>query len=156
MGKASRLKAERREQSTMNVKVKAQAILQVAGRPDIRFQKTPAPEGKISGALVTLLKTEVPDGAPESQFRAALALIVIAWNITVLSADQQPKALRDVLATMKPGDAATRQEAIDILTVLMAKKQALFPDDRRFVETWDMDYRGGNPYITAAALTLSP
>jgi hypothetical protein len=111
---------------------------------------------KISNALSVLLKSEVAEGSPLAEFRTALSFIVIAWNVSLLPADERSKALNDVIAAIDGSDEAIPGEAIGHINRLIARKQKLFPHDQRFIVSWEVRRQRDTVRITAAALAPPP
>ena len=154
MGRASRRKAARRTPGTM---ARAINVLRAAVGPrEILVRGSTQLEGNISSALLALVETEVPYGAPLGDYRAALTFLAIAWNISLLSGSEQAQAIEEATATIKEKDADIRPMAAGIVARMIAQKQLLFPHDRRAIVSWDVELRGGKAHITAAALATSP
>jgi hypothetical protein len=113
-------------------------------------------EEKISHALSVLLEAEVPEGSPLAEYKAALDFIVIGWGISLLDADKRFEALQDFAATIAGTDDAIRREALGHIERLIARKQALFPHDKRTIVSWDAGFHGDSVRVSAAALAPSP
>jgi hypothetical protein len=107
---------------------------------------------KISNALAVMLDDEIDEAAPLDEYRTALAVVVLAWNISLLPASVRADSVQTLLAAMDGGDAF-RREFQGRIERLAAKKQDLFPHDRRFVVSHEVEYRKGCLHITAAAFT---
>ena len=150
MGKASRRKAQGRSQSLL---ARARASVQtITGAKDIRLLKDVLPqEEKISHALAALLTTEVPEGYPLDEYRAALDFIVLAWNISLLNAGEQAHALHQLAVPREGKEDALPREALDQIERLMARKQAMFPHDQRFVLAAEIQFRGSKLHVTGIA-----
>ena len=87
----------------------------------------------------------------------SLSLIVLAWNISLLEGEQHSTALNNLAASggaMK--NKAIFREAVAHIKRLIAKKRTLFPQDKRTIVSWEVDCRGDNLRITAAALAPPP
>jgi hypothetical protein len=57
-------------------------------------------------------------------------------------------------ATMIDGwDATARSEALAHIENMIARKQTLFPHDKRVIVSWDVWFEGDNFRVSAAALT---
>ena len=154
MGKASRRKVNAARQGVLD---RARVVIQTAaGAREIRVRSDLPQEEKISHALSALLESEVSDGSPLEEYRAALDFIVMAWNISLMEADNRYKALQEVAAAINCSDESIRREALSHIERLMSRKQALFPDDRRHVVSWEVRFQGAQVRVSAAALAPSP
>lgn len=149
MGKASRRKTHGRSQSLV---AKAKTALQTAGgAKDIRFLENVLPqEEKISHALAALLTSEVPEGSPLNEYQAALGLIVIAWNLSIL--DEPADTLNQLEAASEIGTHAEKQEMLDLIDSLIAKKKVMFPHDMRVIIAAQVQFIGrGRLHVTGIA-----
>jgi hypothetical protein len=157
VGKASRRKAGSRSQSLFGVtKTAVQAVL--AGAKDVRVCRNLLPqEEKISHALAALLAAAVSEGSPLDEYRAALDFIVLAWNISLLDADKQADALHQLAIGSEGEEDAVQREALDQIDRLIARKQAMFPHDKRFVASAQVRFRGRDHlHVTAVAFASPP
>ena len=116
--------------------------------------------GKYRGIVVNTLdperlarlQAEVPDGSPLADYRAALDLIVFAWNLSLMGTDERTAALR-MLSKPRSGVVdATQRAAVREVERLMRRKQAMFPGDRRQIMSWQVRFKGDSVRVTAAAL----
>ncbi|MBK7952627.1 MAG: hypothetical protein IPK02_00905 [Candidatus Accumulibacter sp.] len=150
MGRASRRKAGRTPQSLLD---KARSAIQaVAGTKDVVVVSNSPEEEKISHALCMLLQEEVPDDSPLEEYRAALSVIVTAWNLSLLDAEKRSAALKNFTTPRKGEDPAIVPEALGHVERLIAKKQALFPRDRRHVVSFNVRFENGEVRVLAAAI----
>ena len=151
MGKASRRKASTRAQGIPN---SAGNLVRTAGGPEPTIVRRVLPqEGKISHALLQLLEAEVADDSPVEEFQAALHFIIIAWNISLLDADKRATALQTWATGIKGVGDDKRREILADVEKLIARKEALFPDDQRYVVSGEIRLQGNKLRITASALT---
>lgn len=154
MGKASRRKANTPRQGVLD---RARDVIQsAAGAREIRVRSDLPQEEKISHALSALLESEVSLGSALEEYRAALDFIVMAWNISLMEADNRSEALEEVAAAINCSNESIRREALGHIERLMSRKQALFPDDRRHVVSWEVRFQGAQVRVSAAALAPSP
>lgn len=151
MGKASRRKAQARRRSVLD---RAQSTIQaLGGTADLRIRDSLPQDQKISYALGQLLESEaLPEDAPLVQYQVALSLIVLAWNLSLLDAAERTEALRDLVDTASQGEKWMQRDMITEIHRLLAKKEALFPQDQRSIVSWDVCFKGPHLRITAAAL----
>lgn len=150
MGKASRRKMNKH---TQDVLARATEVIQsIPGLPKIRVRSDLPQEEKISNALSTILTAEVPEGAPLADYKTALDIIVIAWNISLLDADQHSSAIQKLITDIGMKDFTVNAEFQAHIKNLIIKKQLLFPHDNRVIVAWDVLFEGGNIRISASAV----
>jgi hypothetical protein len=149
----------RRRKSTLQLdaqpKRNRNAIRKSAGATEIHV-RTNLPQGKrISNALHVLVRSEVPAGAPLAVYQTAISHIAAAWNICSLPAAQQSNAVRELVASVPGLDEAKRRDVIKNVERLIAKKQDLFPEDRRTIVSWDVRLQENRLHISAAAMSAA-
>lgn len=66
-------------------------------------------------------------------FATAIEIALLAWNLSFLPADERSTFLKESMGTQPNGRDALPFEAEQCIQMLLARKQALFPDDRRIV-----------------------
>lgn len=154
MGRASRRKAANRSQGVLD---EARNIIERVGGPkEIVVRRDLPQEEKISHALCELLESEVVTGAPLEEYQAALRFIVIAWNVSLLDAEERSEALQDLATTMKCEGGAMEREILGHVERLIVRKQVLFPHDQRTIVTSDVWLQGNTVRVSAAALAAPP
>ena len=151
MGKASRRKASTRAQGIPNSAGKVGPT--VGGLEAIIVRSDLPQEEKISHALLQLLEGEVADDAPLEKFQAALHFIIIAWNLSLMGTDKRLAALQALAADIEGAGNGERRAMLADVERLIARKLALFPDDKRHVVCGEVLLQGDKLHITAAALT---
>ena len=154
MGRASRRRAASRSHGVLD---EARNITQRVGGPEeIIVRGDLTQKEKISLALSELLQEEIPDDSPLEEYRAALSVIVTAWNLSLLDVDRRSEALKDFARVRKGENGTVVREALSHVERLIVKKEALFPDDKRYVVSGTVRFKGDQLRVTAAALTESP
>ena len=154
MGRASRRKAASRSHGVLD---EARNITERVGGPEETIARSDLPQKeKISLALSELLQEEVAEDSPLEEYRAALSVIVTAWNLSLLDADRRSEALKDFTRIRKGEDGAVVREALSHVERLIAKKEALFPDDKRYVVSGTVRFQGNDLRVRAAALAEPP
>ncbi len=155
MGKASRRKSEKKETTAPSQEVLDNAlnVMQtIAGNTKINIRRNLPQAEKISNALSEILGYEVSKDAPLEEYKAALGLIVIAWNISLLSTSEQSAAIQKVIDSSGTADTSILRNVRIHLKRIIALKQALFPHDKRLVVSSDVRFEGNSFGVTAAAL----
>ena len=151
--------AARRKKSTIQFDAQSKrardAVRKSAGATEIDVRTNLPREQKISNALHVLVSSEVPAGSSLAVYQTAISYIAAAWNISLLPAAQQSNAVRQLVASVPGLNEAKRRDVIHDLNRLIAKKQDLFPDDRRTVVSWDARLQEDHLHISAAAISTA-
>lgn len=153
MGEARRRKST--IQFDAQTKRTGNAARKSAGATEIHVRTNLPQEEKISNALHVLVSSEVPAGLPLAVYQTAISHIAAAWNISLLPAAQQSNAVRQLVASVPGIDEAKRCGVIQNLEKLIAKKQDLFPNDRRTIVSWDARLHENRLHISAAAISTA-
>lgn len=127
----------------------AQKILSTA---KVQVRQDLPQEQKISHALQTLLRIDVPEGSPLSTYRIALDWIVLAWNASLQAPEKQAQVLREIADRLTEADPSMQRQALEDMKKLLISKQVFFPDDKRLVVSWDVMFNGPRVFVSAAAL----
>ncbi len=69
----------------------------------------------------------------EEDFKAAVEIALLAWNLSFLPADERSTFLRQSIHPLSGGKEDLPFEAEQCIQMLLTRKQALFSDDRRIV-----------------------
>ena len=126
----------------------------MAGAAGLEVRTDLPQQEKISNALAILLDSEVGEGSTLLEYRAALNFIVIAWNVSLMPADRQAEEIPKLFAFPPGCDDRVKRDAVAQIERLIAKKQDLFPHDKRFVVSWEVRFQGDNFHVTAAAVSV--
>jgi hypothetical protein len=151
MGSARRKMSDTRLPTRLNKTKKA--IQKLTGATDVQIRTDLPQEEKISNALAVLLYSEVLEGSQLAEYRAALAFIAFAWNVSLLPAHQRAQEIQKLAALPLDCDAARRRDAAAHVERLIAKKMDLFPHDQRMIVSCEARFQGDRLHITAAALS---
>ncbi len=136
MGKASKKAKPSVRKAFTN---KAVAAMQKIAGGEVQLSTSPSQAGKISDALQTLLAMEVEDDWPLANLQSALGLVVLAWNISLHDAEQRAELVQqfvgEKLSHLHPDILS---DLIGNLKRIILIKEALFPDDRRTVVSYEV------------------
>lgn len=150
MRKVSRSKTKAH---TSNVLTTAKGLIQKMGDvKEIRVRDNLPQTEKISHPLSQLLQSEVPQGAPLEEYKAALSFIVIAWNLSQLDANARADEIWKLIVELGVAEHLMQRELAKNIERLIVRKESLFPDDHRTIVTWDIRFEGDYMHISAAAL----
>lgn len=105
---------------------------------------------KLSDVLLELAKPLLTTARTEEDFRTDVETAILGWNLSFLPADKRATFLRDSMDSLPGGREDLPVEAEQCLQMLVARKQALFPDDRRIVVDHQISGgpRDGNLVVT--------
>ena len=86
------------------------------------------------------------------QFQLAISLAVLCWNLSLAPADKRAAMVDDMLRKLvKPGEST--DDVRHVMAVLIARKETLFPNDRRLIT----DHRvSGGPKNANIVIEYSP
>ena len=91
--------------------------------------------GKASTRLAQLIAPHTDDDETRSSYEALVALGAIAWNLSLLPAQDRDDLIRDaVLGAISRGVPLTDRW----LTDLIERKMRLFPSDERWIESYEV------------------
>jgi hypothetical protein len=144
MGKSSRRKRERQMGLPLTLPPWMQGDVQIRRNHD---------GPKISALLGKLIDPYVIKDITPGQFRKLVACGVIAWN---LSSFEESRRTEEIGRFIDDIGAADFMDFTAIIQIMVARKLALFPDDSRFVVSWDVKQDNNRFHITAAALVANP
>ncbi len=75
----------------------------------------------------------------EDAYQKLLTLAVMAWNVCLLPVEKQRDMVAKVIAEGLPeNDLDTKAGLIGILGTLMARKRTFFPDNKRFILSFEL------------------
>jgi hypothetical protein len=107
---------------------------------------------KMSDIIVELAEPLVKRAMNQEQFQMAIGLAALCWNLSLAPEDERPAMVNDMLRELvKPGEST--DDVRHIMAVLIARKEALFPNDKRLIA----DHRvSGGPQNANIVIEYSP
>jgi hypothetical protein len=110
------------------------------------------PKGEISmsDAISELIEPFKEDAPDYNSFSNLVTFACIAWNTSILSAEQRDEALGKMVDLI-PGDIEDRLEVLNLLGELMVRKRKLFPNVSRAIIEHKVTDRGGDFHIAIAS-----
>jgi len=88
---------------------------------------------KLSEVLLEFAQPLTATARTEEDFKTAVEVAILAWNLSFLPADERSAFLKKSIPSLSSGKDAPLFETERCIQMLLARKQTLFPDDRRFV-----------------------
>ena len=112
----------------------------------------PASEIKMSEALIALMQPYLDDAETLNAYRSLVGIAAVAWNNSLLPPETQmkPSELIDKL-NLPAEDHILMKE---LLTTLMKRKKALFPNVQRFIVSHEVTDMGRGDWHLSVASTL--
>jgi hypothetical protein len=106
----------------------------------------------MSDVIVELAQPLIEEATDSEQFQMAISLASLCWNLSQAPADQQAAMVDDALQKLvTPGEST--DDVRRIMASLIARKEALFPNDRRVITTYRVS--GGGPGDANAVIEYS-
>lgn len=91
---------------------------------------------KMSEVIVELADFLLEQAHTEDRVRAAITITCTAWNLAVVGFEKGQKFLDSYFE--KINDSALKQDAIDIINIIIEKKQDYYPDINRIILDFDI------------------
>jgi hypothetical protein len=90
------------------------------------------------------------DAMSIEDFRSLAAVAAASWNLATVPKNDRAEMMAEALSDESLSNSAT---LIALVHDLVRRKEALFPDDRRLIVSWDVSPRPGGFFLSAAAAT---
>ena len=116
----------------------------------IVYRNTPGK--KISDALVDLVLPYKDDAMTDEAYQTLLSLGILAWNLTLLAERERESMLADCIASCPQEE---RGMARNLIGELMARKQALFPNVKRYIVSFELSNIGDQYHINVVSTKLA-
>ena len=119
---------------------------------DSQILYEPAGEIKMSEALITVMQPYLDDAETLNAYRNLASIATLAWNNTLLPAEAQIKPSELIHKLNLPAEDQTLIG--ELLTTMMKRKKALFPDVQRFIVSHEVTGLGRGDWHLSVASTL--
>jgi len=101
---------------------------------------------KMSDVLVEVAQPMIDKAQNQAQFQLAIGLAAACWNLSLMPADKRPASIEDTIRELvKPGQPI--DDVREVVRLLIARKETLFPDDKRLITTYQVSGERGNADI---------
>ncbi|MEM9486592.1 MAG: hypothetical protein AAGA83_23200 [Cyanobacteria bacterium P01_F01_bin.116] len=118
--------------------------------------KNPKDEVKMSDVLEEFAEPYLPESDELEQHKMVYEMAIIAWNLAVIPKNQRQSALDELFKDLMKGKPATaRQDLNDLMDEMVARKLALFPNNRRYILDFQLEDTGDQFHLSVAS-TLEP
>ncbi len=122
----------------------------VAAKSDgAKLQLNPQGEISMSDAISQLIQPYRDDAPSYGTFCNLVTFACIAWNASILPAEEQSGLIDTVLASTR--NVEDRLDTFGFLTELMDRKKRLFPDISRLIVDFKVTDQGNGFYIAVAS-----
>jgi len=102
--------------------------------PDVQVRIGPRGEVKMSEALGAFVEPYLGLADTDNGMRVLFQIASLAWNAAILPADKRRAMLEEVAETGLPGfQGEAREQLQDLLANMIARKLALFDENKRFI-----------------------
>jgi hypothetical protein len=146
--KAARSAAEFAAFDTAMLKQMAEDLRQKGFMADTEITFNPAGHRKMSELLEELIDPYLDATKDLEQLEKLVSMGTIAWNATLMSAQEQARFLDRVLSAVPP---TVRPDFALLLRALMLRKVELFPNERRQIFHTQLTPLGDGYHLTVAS-----
>ena len=109
---------------------------------------------KISDLLVNVARPVLDQVDTIEKMRRAIDLAALAWNLTVLPEAERRDEIERSARELCPDDPGARETGKQILTALVARKLALYPDVNRAIASYDVAATDEGIHVQVASFVL--
>jgi hypothetical protein len=121
--------------------------------PNTVIVPTPPGGEKMSEVLEAFIAPYADTWNTRDQLVMLLNLAVIAWNAALVPSSKRASLFSDLLATIPPRDAITMKAILD---GLIQRKLTHFPENKRFIFSFDVTTQPDGGFYIMVASTVSP
>ena len=122
------------------------------GKEAISIVRDPKGHAKMSDVLESFVEPYEDDEMTLSQRQNLLGIAVVAWNLALLPEDKRRGALKEIIKGILSGeDPLFQQEAREIITEMVARKDQLFADNQRYIVSYQLQDLGTEYHLTVAS-----
>ena len=107
---------------------------------------TPEGEAKMSAVVLQLAEPLLKQhGKTPQQAEAIIMLTIAAWNKSMFPPDKQPLIEKDLIDSFVPkdGNAEDAGVAVQIMDMVVERRERLFPDLRKIIVDYECSIAGG-------------
>ncbi len=116
----------------------------------------PAGEAKMSEVLENFVEPYIDSVKTRSEHEKLFGIAIIAWNLALMSPNKQQSMLdRFITQDLAASDPLIQQDTKKFIDELIARKQALFADNKRYIVDFQLQDMGKEFHLSVAS-TLNP
>ncbi len=114
--------------------------------------KNPKGEVKMSEVLEDFAEPYLPEADEFEQRKMVFEMAIIAWNLAIIPEYQRQSALDKLFKDLMKGKPATaRQDLYNLMDEMVARKLALFPNNRRYILDFQLEDAGDRFHLSVAS-----
>ena len=125
----------------------------------LRPPGTAAAEQKMTEVILDFAGPVLDDVPDEVAFKNAVTLAIICWNISLLPEERQEDSLRHVVHDLGKGahgDPVLLARVETAARLLLARKKAIYPNDRRIILSYKFVEEGDSTQLTVTFAMEAP
>jgi hypothetical protein len=146
-------KIEQKELEKLEQKVKQGPL----GEQFAGMVKNPQSEVKMSEVLKELVEPYLDFARNHSQREKLFSFAAIVWNIALMPENERQQMIDQVIEQVMRGkDLLARQDAREIIDGLIARKQKLFADNKRYIIDFQLQDMGQTFHLSVASTLMNP
>jgi hypothetical protein len=112
----------------------------------------PGGKEKMSDALADFVAPYADSAKAQEEYEKLLSLAVFAWNTALMPKEEQQPVLDKTIDEGLPGlPGAMKADLKGLLKTLIARKQAFFANNRRFILDFDLQDTGNGYHLSVAS-----
>ena len=124
--------------------------------PGAQLRIEPRGEVRMSEVLKAFVEPYLGLASTDNGQRVLLEIASLAWNAAILPENERQAVLDQVAANGLPGFQGQAQEELqDLLTNMIARKRALFDDNKRFILSVELTSAEGG-YLSVISTAAGP
>ena len=120
-----------------------------------KYVINPEGENRISDAISQIIAPYRKDALDTKSFESLVTYACIAWNTSILPAEEQTDMLQKILMGL-PAQKKTRAEVLGFIKELMARKELLFPNVSKMIVEFKVTNLGKDFHIAIASTPAKP
>jgi hypothetical protein len=111
----------------------------------------------ISDVLVEFINPFIQYANTDEAYHKLLSIAILAWNASFYPENEQQNMIDECINAAAPSASTeVKKEAKDIVITLIERKQAYFPDYKRFIVDYRLTDMGSDYHLTVASTTDIP
>jgi len=81
----------------------------------------------------------------------AISFAAAVWNLSLMSKSDQKKGVNDILEIIRKDDPEMLSVGHGIIEMLLDRKKKYFPNNKRFIISYELGLRNGQPWLNVAS-----
>jgi len=122
-----------------------------------REMPTPEDEAKMSAVILQLAEPLMKQhGTTAERAEALLMLTIAGWNKSMFPPDKQPLVEKDLINAFVPKDGSAEAVgvAVEVMDIIVERRQKLFPDLRKIIVDYEVEIGGGRLTLNVSSAPI--